>query len=493
MPMYFAGPIVQTLPNASVVDLTAPTFAGISGLTANANGSLQASWAAATDPTLPIRYDIYVQAATATGLFNSPNRALGVFGTTKAIFALADGTLLQAGVTYYVGVKAVDGVGNVDGNSASLNAVAVGVPDTSLFNLFSTVADQVWNAPLGLYQAAGTMGFNENLIDDIKGTVDGLQASDTDHHVVVPSTLGIPASGSAVYRFYFRNSNDGQPANPAVGPEIQIELADATVLTAWASMTAESTGLFYYDFTVLAADSEAQIVVKVRHKEVAPDPFTIIVALAVRTAGSSTTDEILAQTTSIKAKTDQIALTGGRVDAVLAAAERDDIVDRVWDEAQAGHVAAGTTGKRLDEDMSSRAPALTAVLNTDLTPARAAKLDLVDVAVSTRATPADVAASVNIYDNLMSTTFDSLTDSQTIIAWATKNGQRVSGTNCTVTVKDNSGATVWTATLASPNSDGVFKFTNVNTLVGSRDYYVVVAITVDAAVRTSQKPFVTVE
>lgn len=60
------------------------------------------------------------------------------------------------------------------------------------------------------------------------------------------------------------------------------------------------------------------------------------------------------------------ALISGRVDAnaqvvgdktgyALTSTEEDAIVDKVWDEAQSGHTTAGTFGKRLDADVSTRA------------------------------------------------------------------------------------------------------------------------------------------
>ena len=75
-------------------------------------------------------------------------------------------------------------------------------------------------------------------------------------------------------------------------------------------------------------------------------------------------------------------LIGGRVDAdaqvvsdkvgyELTGAEEDAIVDKVWNEAAAGHVTAGTFGKRLDVDSSTLATAAavaalpTAAVNAD--------------------------------------------------------------------------------------------------------------------------------
>jgi hypothetical protein len=96
------------------------------------------------------------------------------------------------------------------------------------------------------------------------------------------------------------------------------------------------------------------------------------------------------------------------------------------------------------------------------------------------------------YTNEMSTAYNNLTLTQEVIAWATQDGQSVSGTDCTVTIKDSAGTTVWTATLADPNGDGVFLFSKVIALTANEDYYVVVSITVDGAVRTNIRPFMTV-
>ena len=43
-----------------------------------------------------------------------------------------------------------------------------------------------------------------------------------------------------------------------------------------------------------------------------------------------------------------------KADFALSAASRAAVVDEAWDEAQSGHVGAGTFGKRLDADMTTR-------------------------------------------------------------------------------------------------------------------------------------------
>lgn len=112
---------------ACVVDLTPPVFTGINFLDVESRGQIRAGWAAGTDANNPIRYEVYIQASTATGLFNTVN----ITGITDKlqldIFTLPDGSFLQNGVTYYVGVRAVDALGNRDANIVSLNVISTGV------------------------------------------------------------------------------------------------------------------------------------------------------------------------------------------------------------------------------------------------------------------------------------------------------------------------------------------------------------------------------
>lgn len=132
---------------ACVDDTTPPTFAGIATILARANGSIRATWLAATDPTTPIRYDIYIQASTATGLFSSGNLVASTRNLTVDVYTLGDGlTNLVAGTTYYVGVRARDAVGNVDSNVVSLSAVSTGVLSDSLATIATTLANVIDNA-----------------------------------------------------------------------------------------------------------------------------------------------------------------------------------------------------------------------------------------------------------------------------------------------------------------------------------------------------------
>ena len=100
---------------------------------------------------------------------------------------------------------------------------------------------------------------------------------------------------------------------------------------------------------------------------------------------------------------------------------------------------------------------------------------------------------VDHYENQMSTVYNTITGNHELMAWAEKNGQRVAGTNCTVTVKDSGGATIWTGTEASPNADGIFVFSEAtSSFQVFNNYYVVITIAVDGTPKTSQKTFFTV-
>lgn len=121
------GGSFQPTSQACIVDLTPPVFSGIDFLTRGALGQLRASWLAATDTSAPIRYEVYVEADPAATLFNPINIALVTTNLNADIFALANGTLLQSGVKYFVGVRAIDAVGNRDANTVSLFQITPGI------------------------------------------------------------------------------------------------------------------------------------------------------------------------------------------------------------------------------------------------------------------------------------------------------------------------------------------------------------------------------
>jgi hypothetical protein len=121
------GGAFQPSSQACIVDLTPPSFSGINFIARGGLGQIRAAWFTASDASSPIRYEVYVQAEPASNLFNTANIALVTPNLQADIFALADGSLLQSGVKYFVGVRAVDAVGNRDNNIVSLFQTTPGI------------------------------------------------------------------------------------------------------------------------------------------------------------------------------------------------------------------------------------------------------------------------------------------------------------------------------------------------------------------------------
>lgn len=117
----------QGTSQACIVDLTPPTFAGINFLDVESRGQIRAGWSAASDATAPIRYEVYIKASTATGLFSTTNIIAVTPNLQFDIFNLPDGSFLVNGTTYYVGIRAIDGVNNRDSNTVSMSVISTGV------------------------------------------------------------------------------------------------------------------------------------------------------------------------------------------------------------------------------------------------------------------------------------------------------------------------------------------------------------------------------
>lgn len=112
---------------ACITDLTPPTFAGIVSAVVQSRGQIRSTWAVATDSTPPIRYEVYIQATTNVGLFNTNNIIAITDKLQYDTFTMPDGTFLVNGTTYYLGVRAIDGVSNRDSNLVSLSVISTGV------------------------------------------------------------------------------------------------------------------------------------------------------------------------------------------------------------------------------------------------------------------------------------------------------------------------------------------------------------------------------
>jgi hypothetical protein len=174
------GGSFQPSSQACIVDLTPPVFSGIDFLTRGALGQLRASWLAATDTSAPIRYEVYVESDPAANLFNPVNIALVTTNLNADIFALANGTLLQSGVKYFVGVRAIDGVGNRDANIVSLFQITPGITgatNASINGVFavnnnSQLIASFWvNDSDGVIESPARLGLASYVIYDQNGNL----------------------------------------------------------------------------------------------------------------------------------------------------------------------------------------------------------------------------------------------------------------------------------------------------------------------------------
>lgn len=173
------GGTYQNSSQACVIDLVPPVFAGLSSVTLGTLGQIRAQWSAATDVSSPINYEVYVQAGSPFGLFNVVNIAYVTTQLQMNIFADSYGNLIQNAVEYYVGVRAVDAVGNRDTNTVSLMQISPGIT--------------------GAISASISGIFN---IDDLNQLISSFWVTDSQGVVDAPARLG-----TASYVIYDRYGN----------------------------------------------------------------------------------------------------------------------------------------------------------------------------------------------------------------------------------------------------------------------------------------------
>lgn len=195
MAIYFEQ-FYQESAAACVTDLTPPTFSGISSLSINADGSLTAGWSAGSDTSTPIRYEVYVQASTATGLFSLSNIQQIVTGTSARIFTLPNLAYLQNGITYYVGVRAVDAVGNRETNTVSDSEVSSGVLASAVkYECIALLSVSESNELQGELYLHG----DGKAVTSLLGTASFSVYDETDTIIPAFTQTGIAANGNGVY------------------------------------------------------------------------------------------------------------------------------------------------------------------------------------------------------------------------------------------------------------------------------------------------------
>jgi hypothetical protein len=104
--------------NTSTPDETAPTFSGLTSATdAGTGGQINLSWSAASDPSIPIMYYIYI---SNSGTFDYNNEN---YTTTNTYYNV---TGLTNGQWYNFIVRAQDSASNMDTNTVNKSAIPSG-------------------------------------------------------------------------------------------------------------------------------------------------------------------------------------------------------------------------------------------------------------------------------------------------------------------------------------------------------------------------------
>jgi hypothetical protein len=248
----------QLMAAASVTDTSLPTFGGITGLVANANGSLTATWAPATGTKPNFRYRVYISTsnapATLFALTSVPYVSRSSSSPTSIdIWEDGTGAVLQNGVTYYVGIRAIDAQSFFDTNTASLSAVSLGVPATSTNNLLNQLIATV-GTPAGASVSADIAQVEANAVSLVNGL--DILFEVPDFEIPVTGTKDIPI----LIRFAKKG---GSAAVDMDSSTVNINIVNAAAGSVVAStpMTRLNTGVYRYDLNISSSFTPQMLIV----------------------------------------------------------------------------------------------------------------------------------------------------------------------------------------------------------------------------------------
>lgn len=282
-----------------------------------------------------------------------------------------------------------------------------------------------------------------------------LQQSLTTFETDIPTIKPRPVSGTdsfkAFGRLYDANGNATDPDSNSINVTVlDSEGGELIGFTGSNPMTRTAKGL--YEILVPVADNEELEEYTVFFDYLVSGQALRHSETFVITVFASQIINIEAKVDAIKAKTDQLAYSGGRVDAVLSTAEEASIVDQIWDEMTTDHLLAGSTGK---------------ALNSALDPAQIA--DLVwDKSLASHTTAGTMGGNQNKITNIKAVTdqfefdgFSNVYANSDVVS--DKTGYSLSPAEHTATA-----AAVWDEPQAPHNVNGTFGG-NLDTRVSSRE------------------------
>lgn len=184
----------QLTSSVAITDTTPPVFAGVSLLTSDINsGGLLAQWSPASDPAVPVSYEVYVSAAPGAINVFQPSSLLAITRNLSfKILFLPSGDLLD-NATYYVGVRARDAAGNIETNLVVASATALGVNNAPIsVQDIPAIGQSVWNQFRSGLNTPGTFG------EALQGVFSPTRASLVDTLTRLDVTLSTRASQASV-------------------------------------------------------------------------------------------------------------------------------------------------------------------------------------------------------------------------------------------------------------------------------------------------------
>ena len=362
----------QSTPTSATIINTPPVFGGITGLVANPNGSLTASWVSGTTVNSPLEYLVYIGGGT---LSSSALYALPPFATTQTtmiLFMDSNGNILSPG-TYTVGVKAKDGVQNLSSNIQLMTAVSSGLPVTSVNNLLNQIIATV-GTPANSTVSADIAQVEANVV----AIKNGINAQ-----IDLTEEMYLPISGSKVYPLRIRFTNAlGVNIDPDSN-SVMVDIVDAfgSVVLSSVAMTRSSVGVYRYDYSAQFNDSSRVMIVEfnftyqtvalVRRQVVETLPESQNLASIIATLGTPAGASVSADVASVKSDT-----SGLRSDYTTTRAAGLDNLDT--------NIASRATQVSVNNVQSSVNSIPTNPLLTN-----DARLNNLDATVSSRAATAD--------------------------------------------------------------------------------------------------------
>lgn len=202
----------QSTPTSAMIITTPPTFAGITGVVPNLDGSINVQWGAASSINLPLEFQVYVAlgSVSAAVLFSgvpaviAPSNALNI-----DLYQLSDqSTYFVNGQLYTFGVRCKDGVNNQNTNLTIMTATALSSGNLPV--ILQNTAVDLANDHLNFVDDHNNFINDYSALQyDIKGvsSINTLDEFTASFWITSDETIRTTGLGTASYEIYDRDGN----------------------------------------------------------------------------------------------------------------------------------------------------------------------------------------------------------------------------------------------------------------------------------------------